>query len=76
MQDSLNALQSYLDTLQSKGFYFSFTNHCNSYYTLQLFPYQFSKIKNRENIVLQKPCTVYGVSKLLEEIEIYVESSI
>ncbi|MGG5507924.1 hypothetical protein ACPDG9_13930 [Myroides sp. C6-3] len=76
MIDSLNALQSYLDTLQSKGFHFSFTNHSNSYFTLICFPSQFNTIHNRQSFVLEKPCTEYGVSKLLEEIEIYVESRI
>lgn len=76
MQDSLNALQSYLDTLNNKGFHFSFTNHSNSYFTLICFPSQFSQIEDRKSFVLEKPCTEYGVSKLLEEIETYVESRI
>lgn len=76
MQDSLTALNDYLGNLPKKGFCFSFTNHGNSYFTLICFPSQFNPIEKREKFVMEKPCTIYGVSKLLEEIEIYIESRI
>lgn len=76
MIDSLSALQSYLDTLMDKGFYFSFTNHSNNYFTLICFPMQFNPIQDRTSFTLEKPCTEYGVSTLLEKVEEYVESRI
>ncbi|MDM1513566.1 hypothetical protein [Myroides odoratimimus] len=76
MQDSLNALQSYLDTLKDKGFFFSFNNHNNEYYILVCFSTVINVAINAPDFKDTQPCTESGISELLESVEKYVESRI
>lgn len=78
MIDSLNALQSYLDTLQSKGFSFDLINYNNQ--VLYLTINQNHPI-TRDNGNIECYGGVYRigynqeeVSQLLEEVEEFVES--
>ncbi|WP_025124400.1 hypothetical protein [Myroides odoratimimus] len=70
MQDSLNALQSFLNTLGPKGFFFLFINHNNEFFRLTCNHYDTT---DKDDFLLETPCTQCGVSNMLEMIEKYVE---
>lgn len=71
MQDSLNALQSYLDTLKDKGFSFLLSNYDNDYYQLIV-----HHTDTEETNGFTESSSQQGLSKMLEEVENYVESII
>ena len=73
MQDSLNALQSYLDTLKDKGISFQFFNCNNESIRLNIVHGGF-EAKYIGGIVRRVDFTEEAVSGLLEEVENYVES--
>lgn len=69
--DTLNALQGYLDTLKDKGFSFLLSNYDNDYYQLIVHHTDTEETKGFTESSSQQ-----GLSKMLEEVENYVESRI
>ncbi|MDM1452202.1 hypothetical protein [Myroides odoratimimus] len=73
MQDAMNALQSYLDTLNEKGFVFNFRNINNKQIILVVFMTNAS-VSSLPSFTKGVDCTEGGVSDLLESVENYVET--
>ncbi|STZ48159.1 Uncharacterised protein [Myroides odoratimimus] len=75
MIDSLNALQSYLDTLDSKGFYYTLII-TNSLF-LRVVVFNNSRMKEKDIVFfIDIAYTETGISKALEQVENYVESRV
>ncbi|MDM1093398.1 hypothetical protein [Myroides odoratimimus] len=75
MQDSLNALQCYLDTLRDKAVFYTLTITNSMFVRIVLFSN--SRMKEKDIILfIDIAYTEEGVSKILEQVENYVESII
>lgn len=72
MQDAMNALCSYLDTLKDKGVVFRLLNNNNDLIELSIV-HGDAKAEYVGGLVKRTSCTEKDVLFLLEEVEKYVE---
>ncbi|AJA67344.1 hypothetical protein MYRA21_0100 [Myroides sp. A21] len=75
MQDSLNALVSYLNTLNDKGFYYSLMIFNGNNLRVALIP-NHKDTMGIDKFSIKKNFNEYGISEVLEQVENYVESKI
>lgn len=73
MIDTLNALQSYLDTIYRKGFFYSLLINNGHHLRVYVSPNRPDKMKYNK-FFIQKKYNEQGISEILERVEEYVES--
>ena len=73
MEDSMNALQSYLNLIKKRGIRYSLLNNNNDFIHL-IIMHDDARANYIGGLVRRIKCTEEGISNLLEEVENYVES--